>query len=188
MPTLQKFITCSLHVCVHFIYFTCQKMFLLKSFPCHLPYIYSNVSYNKSPDVLTQRRIYTQRIHYGGVYALKEGQERVRYWKGEITCPSVAFVTATSSMASDCILLIRESLEYLEDTPEIDTVGGCLMLHTFEGRYQLDWIALDWIHVLHSNVVHFRKTITSCITRQNILRMAIGGLRGENPRKDYLPH
>lgn len=54
-PTLQKFITCSLHVCVILIYFMCQKMFLLKSFPCHLPCIYSNVSNNKSPDVLTQR-------------------------------------------------------------------------------------------------------------------------------------
>jgi len=53
-------------------------------------------------------------------------------------------------MASDWMSLIRESLEYLEDTPEIDTIGGCLILDTFEGRYQLDWIALDRIHVLHS--------------------------------------
>lgn len=53
-------------------------------------------------------------------------------------------------MASDWMSLIRESLEYLENTPEIDTVGGCLILDTFEERYQLDWIALDWIHILHS--------------------------------------
>lgn len=96
-------------------------------------------------------------------------------------------------MASDWISLIRESLEdtlgiYLEDTPEIDTVSRCLMLDTFERRYQLDWIALDWIHVLHSNVVHFRKTITSCVTRQDILRMAIGSLREENPSKSHMPY
>lgn len=54
-------------------------------------------------------------------------------------------------MRNDCISLIRESLEYLEDTPEIDTVGGCLMLDTFEGRYQLDWIALDTYIALQRN-------------------------------------
>lgn len=58
--TLQKFITCSLQICVALIYFTCQKMFVLKSVPC-LPCIYSNVSNNKSPGVLTQRGIYTAR-------------------------------------------------------------------------------------------------------------------------------
>jgi len=67
-------------------------------------------------------------------------------------------------MASDWMSLIRESLEYLEDTPEIDTIGGCLMLDTFRGTIstRLDCIGSDTCIAL-TNVVHFRKTIT-CIT------------------------